>query len=44
MQDLKARYDKVADFAECELIASVAANAEKRQMFETWLINTRAHG
>ena len=34
MQDLKARYEKVvADIAECELIGSLAADAEKRQMF-----------
>lgn len=34
MQDLKARYEKVvADIAECELIGSLAADKEKREMF-----------
>ena len=36
MQDLKARYEKVlADAAECDLIGSLAADEEKRQMFRS---------
>jgi hypothetical protein len=34
MQDLKARYEKVCvDIAECEMIGSLAADADKRKMF-----------
>lgn len=34
MQDMKFRYEKVlADAAECELVRSLAADPEKREMF-----------
>lgn len=36
MQDLKTRYEKVlADAAECDLIASLATDEEKRKMFRS---------
>ena len=36
MQDLKDRYEKIlADIAECDLIGSLAADEEKRQMFRS---------
>ena len=34
LQDLKERYEKViADAAECDLVGSLAADQEKREMF-----------
>jgi hypothetical protein len=36
VQDLKERYEKVlADAAECDLVGSMAADKEKREMFRS---------